>query len=99
MKKSPFPMDRLKNAGKYGKLHPAFEKVFAFLERKDLAGLPLGRHEIEGDRVFCLIYKSQGRSREEARLEIHRKYIDTQYIIAGTDEMGWKPRAEWAPPG
>jgi biofilm protein TabA len=90
MKKSPFPMDRLEKAGKYCKMHPAFEEVFAFLKRKDLADLPLGRHEIEGDRVFCLISKGSGKSREAARLEIHSKYIDIQYIISGTDEMGWK---------
>ena len=90
MKKNPFPTDRLEEAGKYHKLHSAFEKAFAFLSRKDLAHLPVGRHEIEGDRIFCLISRGPGRSRADAKLEVHRRYIDIQYIIAGTDEMGWK---------
>jgi YhcH/YjgK/YiaL family protein len=35
-----------------------------------------------------------GRSRTDAKLEAHRKYIDIQYVIAGTDEMGFKPTAD-----
>jgi YhcH/YjgK/YiaL family protein len=58
-----------------------------------LAELPVGRHEIDGDRLFCMISKGPGRSRAEAKLEAHRKYIDIQYVIAGTEEMGWRPTA------
>ena len=32
-----------------------------------------------------------GRSREQAQLECHRKYIDIQLVLEGMDEMGWKP--------
>ena len=32
-----------------------------------------------------------GRSRNRAKLECHRKYIDIQLVLEGTDEMGWKP--------
>ena len=35
-----------------------------------------------------------GRPKTEAKLESHRKYIDIQYVIAGIDEMGWKPSTE-----
>ena len=45
----------------------------------------------DGDSLFCIISKGPGRSRAEAKLEAHRKYIDIQYVIAGTDEMGLKP--------
>ena len=83
-------MDRLENAGQYFELHPAFEQAFTFLLRSDLAELPVGRHDINGDSLFCLISKGPGKTRTEARLEAHRKYIDIQYIIAGSDEMGWK---------
>ena len=58
-----------------------------------MADLPAGRHEIDGDRLFCMISKGPGRSRIEAKLEAHQKYIDIQYVIAGTDEMGYKPTA------
>ena len=87
-------MARLNDAEKYFNLHPAFKEVFTFLREKNLSELSLGRHDIDGDRLFCKIEKRQGRTRAESRLEAHRKYIDIQYVIAGTDEMGWKPSAD-----
>jgi len=86
-------VDRLERAEHYFEMHPAFKKAFSFLNQSTLAELPTGRHEIDGERMFCLIDKSMGRSRAEAKLEAHRKYIDIQYIISGTDEMGWRPTA------
>ena len=87
-------IDRLENADQYCDMHPAFAKAFAFLKRSDLAELPAERHDIDGDRLFCMISKGPGRPRSEANLEAHRKYIDIQFIIAGDEEMGWKPTAD-----
>ena len=93
MKRDRMIVDKLHNAESYYDMHPAFEKAFAFLRQDGLAGLPPVRYEIDGDRLFCMISKGHGRSRSEAKLEAHRRYIDIQYVIAGTDEMGFRP---WA---
>lgn len=84
---------RLQDAEQYCDMHPAFAKAFAFLRRSDLAELPEGRQDIDGDRLFCIISKGRGRPRAEAKLEAHRKYIDIQYILSGDEEMGWRPTA------
>ena len=94
MKRDHIIINQLQHAERYFKMHPEFEKAFTFLRRDDLAELPAERYEIDGDRLFCMISKGPGRSRAEAKLEAHRKYIDIQYVIAGTDEMGWKPTAD-----
>jgi biofilm protein TabA len=94
MKRDKIIINKLQHAGRYFRMHPLFEKAFAFLRQDGLAELPIDRYEIDGDRLFCMISKGPGRSRSEAKLEAHRKYIDIQYIIAGTDEMGWKPTAD-----
>lgn len=91
-------MDQLAHADKYYAMHPAFTKAFAFLRQKSLEELPLGRHEIDGTRMFCLINKAQGSKPEGVKLEAHRKYIDIQYVIAGVDEMGWKPTSACTQP-
>ena len=88
MKRDHVITDSLECAEEYYHMHPAFERAFAFLRQDALAELPDGRHEINGDRLFCIISKSPGRSRAEVKLEAHRRYIDIQYVIAGTDEMG-----------
>ena len=94
MKRDYIIIDKLPNAEAYYHMHPAFKKAFAFLRQDGLAELPADRYEIDGDRLFCMISKGPGRSRSEAKLEAHRKYVDIQYVIAGTDDMGFRPTAD-----
>ena len=94
MERDHIIIDKLDRAEDYYDMHPAFEKAFAFLRQDGLAGLAADRYEIDGEKLFCMISKGPGRSRSEAKLEAHRKYIDIQYVIAGADEMGWKPTAD-----
>jgi YhcH/YjgK/YiaL family protein len=81
---------RLEEADRYASLNPGFAKAFAFLRRSHLAQLAPGRHEIDGDRVYAMVIQAPGRTREAAKLEAHRKYIDVQYSVTATEEMGWK---------
>lgn len=85
-------IDTLQNAAQYHALNRHFAAAFAFLRRADLAGLAEGRHEME-DGLFAVVARGPGRDRREAPLEIHRRYIDIQYVLVGQDEMGWKPAA------
>ncbi|MFH1217784.1 MAG: YhcH/YjgK/YiaL family protein [Pseudomonadota bacterium] len=85
--------DLLENAHRYLTLHKGFAKAVEFLLRPDLDELPVDKYEIDGDRVFAMVAKDPGRSKEEAVLETHEKYIDIQFVLAGTDEMGWKPKS------
>ena len=82
--------DTLANADRYAALHPLFPRAFAFLRDADLASLAPGRYSIEGETLFAIVESVAGRSREAAKLECHRKYIDIQFVLDGMDEMGWK---------
>jgi YhcH/YjgK/YiaL family protein len=85
-------LDILENADRYTALHPSFSTAFAVLRRKDIALLPEGRIEIDGDEVYAVIIKGKGRIPEDGRLETHDRYIDIHYVISGTDTIGWKAR-------
>jgi len=87
-------LDHVDNWRHYAALHPGFEGAFAFLGRTDLAELSAGRHAIEGERLYALVIKEDGRGRDGAKLEIHRRYIDIQFTIAGADDIGWKPASQ-----
>ena len=87
-------VDCLARASQYEKVHPLFARAFEFLLRSDLAALPDGKHVILDDRLFVLIARGQGRGRELSPLESHRKYIDIQYVVAGSDQIGWLPTPE-----
>ena len=86
-------LDTLDNALRYTGLHPGFPRAFAFLAATDLAALPPGRHTIDGDRIYVSIDHKDGRGRDGARLEAHRRYIDIQVTIDGNEEIGWMPLA------
>jgi YhcH/YjgK/YiaL family protein len=86
-------LDTLENAGRYAALHDDFAAAFAFLAQQDLDALEEGRHEIAGDRVFALVMTAEGKPRNAVRLEAHRRYIDIQIPVAGTDVIGWSPLA------
>ena len=83
-------LDALENIHRYLALNEGFSKGIEFLLRPDLKQLPARKYEIDGDRVYATVAKDDGRKKEDAHLEIHKKYIDIQLILAGTDEMGWK---------
>ena len=86
-------LDVLENAHRYLVLHEEFAKAFDFLLRPDLKELPVGKYEIDADRVYAIVSKELGRKKEDALLETHEKYIDIQLVLAGTDDMGWKPKS------
>src|SRR5947207_1244109 len=89
-------LDLLAEAARYTALHPLFGAAFEYLRSTPLAELPLGKHVLDGDRLYVLVAREEGRTRTGAKLEAHRKYIDIQVTIAGNEEMGWRPTAECA---
>jgi len=83
-------LDRLEEIDRYASLCSGFSKAFKFLNETKLEELDLGRHEIDEKRVYAIVFQGAAQPREEAKLEAHRKYIDIQVVLSGTDEMGWK---------
>ncbi|RAU81893.1 YhcH/YjgK/YiaL family protein [Pontibacter arcticus] len=86
-------LDKLANADRYNCLHPLFGKAFDYLKNTDLATIEAGVHEIQEKQLFAIISEAAGVTKDAYKLEVHRKYIDIQYIISGTDHMGWKDLA------
>jgi biofilm protein TabA len=91
-------IDTLTKAGLYTSLHPLFGRAFEFLRSTQLLTLPPGRIPLDEDRLFISIDHVEGRGREGARLEVHRRYIDIQVTIAGLEQIGWRPLAHCSSP-
>jgi YhcH/YjgK/YiaL family protein len=91
-------LDVLENLPQYLPLGKGFEKAVEFLACQDLDQLAAGKHEIDGDRAYAMVYKNVGRLREGARLEAHQQYIDIQVVLAGLDNIGWKPLNQCSEP-
>ena len=87
-------LSTLSQADRYKSLHPLFPRAFEFIRNTDLTALKPGVHHIIDKQLFVIVEEAEGRTRAEAKLECHRKYIDIQLVLEGTDEMGWKPLAD-----
>ncbi len=84
-------LDVVANEERLKQLHPGFSPALQYLRRTNLGELPEGRQEIDGSRLYAAVIRGQGRGQKGAKLEAHRRYIDIQYSITGSDVIGWKP--------
>lgn len=84
-------LDLLENIELYEALNPHFPKVVDFLQNTDLSALPLGRNEICGDAVYANVMEVKPKSKDEAFIEIHRRYIDIQIPLSADETMGYTP--------
>jgi biofilm protein TabA len=83
--------DTTDNASRYAAAHPGFARAFEQLKRTDLSKLPVGRHDVDGERLYVIIIRSDGAAPARPLLESHRKYIDIHCTLSGRDLIGWKP--------
>lgn len=90
-------IDVLTEAGRYECLHPLFEKVFEFLKQRQVAELPDGKHELQGDHLFVIVLRN-GDSKSDYKLEAHLRYVDIHVVIKGEDTLGWKPLSSCVSP-
>lgn len=87
-------LSALSQSDRYAALHPQFALVFDYIRNTDLYALLPGRYLIAGEDVFAIVEHVPARTREMARLEAHRRYIDIQLVLDGDEQMGWKPLAD-----
>lgn len=87
-------IDSLENSCLLEKLNPYLAKVFDFIKKHDLAAMPVGKIEIDGENAWISIDEVMGRNKENARLETHDKYLDVQILLRGIEYYGWKPRSK-----
>ncbi|MCF3109680.1 YhcH/YjgK/YiaL family protein [Niabella sp. CC-SYL272] len=87
-------IDTIKNGLNYAALHPLFKKAFDYIRQTDLFSTPAGTYVVEEDTVKAIVSEAPGKKAETAleKFECHSRFIDIQYVISGTEQMGWKPR-------
>ncbi len=81
-------------AGRYSDIHPLFDEAVQFLRLIDTSRMEPGRIEIDGDSMYAVLMRQQGKSSEEARLEAHRRFVDIQYLVDGYERIGWRALPE-----
>lgn len=86
-------LDTLANHAQYSGISPRFVRAFAFLQQL-APNAAIGRHEIEGEDIFAFVQQHLTKPVAERQFEVHRKYIDIQYMVKGRELIYWAPLAE-----
>ena len=76
----------------YTMLTANFDKAFEFLRTEDLASLTEGKHQIDGDDLFALVQRYEVKPADDGLFEVHKKYIDIQYVVSGSELIGYAPK-------
>jgi YhcH/YjgK/YiaL family protein len=86
-------VNRREFAVSYHKNKERWDKAFTFLANSDLASMEIKRYEIDGDNAYAPISEYPSKKEEDGKYEVHRKYIDIQYVIKGVEKIGVTPLA------
>lgn len=82
-------IDKLQNAKFYYGLGENFQKAFEFLKNTDLKSLENGKHLLDGENLYVSIDDYDTKPENLGKFEAHRKYVDIQYIISGSEKLGY----------
>lgn len=82
--------DSLKHMESYRGIHPSVYRGLELLRDTDFSTWEDGRHEIDGDDLFLLL-QSYDTSPSNDTPEAHRKYVDIQILLSGTEQIGVAP--------
>lgn len=84
-------LDKMNNYEVYEGAWKGFKEAFDFLKQNDLNSLQEGKYPILGDQVYASVKEYETKPVEEGKYEAHRRYIDLQCIISGSEIIGYAP--------
>ena len=83
-------LDNIRYIDTYRDLGTFFPIAVDFLKTQNLEALTPGRHAIAGEDVYCIV-QEQRNEHEPEIWEMHQRYVDIQFIIAGNEQIGVFP--------
>jgi YhcH/YjgK/YiaL family protein len=81
-------LDTIENAARYMHLGDGISKALLYIRQNDMTAIKPGRYEIENDRLVMLVFENNNPTTDTCKLEGHRRYIDLQYWVSGSELMG-----------
>ena len=82
-------IDQLKNSSLYFDISKNIGAALRYLRDTDLSNIKPGRYEIDGSNIYAMKQKYETKLKENGIWEAHRHYIDVQFIIKGTELIGY----------
>jgi YhcH/YjgK/YiaL family protein len=79
-----------KDLENFKNIHPRFSAAFDFIKKAVNENLADGNYEIDEKNIYAFISSYKTKLEAEGKFEAHRKYIDIQCIINGTEVIGFE---------
>ncbi|OHB58648.1 MAG: hypothetical protein A2Y12_08440 [Planctomycetes bacterium GWF2_42_9] len=79
--------DSIKNYELYTNLSPRIAKALKFAAETDFTNMADGKYELDGTNLYYIVQRYKTGAPLE-KTEGHRKYIDIQYMVNGSEKMG-----------
>ncbi|WP_265556344.1 YhcH/YjgK/YiaL family protein [Serratia grimesii] len=81
---------------RYGRgLSPVLIKTLTALRQYDLPALTLGRHDIEGDKIFMDVMTLTTGLAETQHAKLHHNYADIHLLISGEERIDYGMPGDW----
>ncbi|MHC4231403.1 MAG: NanQ anomerase/TabA/YiaL family protein [Planctomycetota bacterium] len=84
-------LDQLDSALIYTGLGKRISIGLALLNEDPVRNATPGEYKVDGENLFYIVDEYETKPAEEGRLEIHRRYLDIQYIVSGEECIGVAP--------
>jgi len=79
--------------------HESIAYALSWLRSPETAHLAPGTYELRGRSLYAIVDEYMSRPRQGCLLETHRRYIDVQYVVRGSELMGYAPAMSLTPEG
>ncbi|GBE40881.1 toxin-antitoxin biofilm protein TabA [bacterium BMS3Bbin09] len=89
-------IDSIDNYKNYENLGIKISLALNHISTTDFDNKEPGRYDIDGDNIFVMVNDYNTKNINECRLEGHHKYIDVQYLVKGSELMGYVPLSDQA---
>lgn len=86
--------DTIENIALYKGLEEGVYKALTILRDTDFSTMEAGKYPIDGDKLFMMIQSYTTKPLEAAYCEAHKKYIDVQCMLEGSEYMGVAPMVD-----
>ncbi len=90
-------IDSLDRAEWYLAINTRVAQAFRYLQQTDLAALAPGTYKIDAKRIYAIVQEYETRAESTACYESHHRYIDIQYVVSGSERIGWADRDRLTP--
>lgn len=94
-------VNEIEFANQYRRNPDLWDSMFAFLAGNDLENMKPGKYDIVPGRCWATISEYVPKTEDQVKIESHKKFIDLQYVVKGSEKMGLAnnvtPRIEYIP--